>query len=270
MTVATRQGGHGEHEVAWSDDRLPLVLLVMAVAEEAADVAALVRRNPVPGAGSRRPGVARVGGCRLRLTVCGTGPRNAAAATAAAMEHDRPAVVVCAGLAGALHADLRAGDLVVATRVIDMESEGQWDCDPALVTLAGALTDRPVPSPAEGRVLITSPRIVGSAAEKARLSPRAALVDMESAAVARAAHARGIPFVAIRVVSDVADEDFPIDINRYVDARGNLQRARLAAAALCRPRGLMFLLHMRKTAMAASRTLSVFMEAFCRRLPTPS
>ena len=272
MKVATRHDGHGEPEVAWSDDRLPLVLLIMAVAEEAADSAALVRRNSGPGAGSRRGvlGTARVGGCRLRLDVCGTGPRNAAAATTAAIEQALPAVVVCAGLAGSLHADLRAGDLVVASRVVDLESEGQWECDPALVILAGALTSCAAPSPTEGRVLITSPRIVGSATEKARLAPRAAMVDMESAAVARVAHAHRVPFLAVRVVSDEADEDFPLDLNRYVDARGNLQRARLAAAALCRPRGLGFLLRMRKTAMAASRTLSVFMEAFCHRLPAPS
>ena len=120
------------------------------------------------------------------------------------------------------------------------------------------------------RVLLTSPRIVGSAREKADLAARAAMVDMESAAVARAARTHAIPFLAVRVVSDAADEDFPLDLNRYVDAGGNLQRARLAVAALCRPRGLGFLLRMRKMALAASQSLSTFMEKFCERLPVPS
>jgi len=63
----------------------------------------------------------------------------------------------------------------------------------------------------------------------------AAAVDMESAALSKKAAEWGVPFYAIRAVSDRAEEDMPLDFNTYRDAAGRFSRARIALAALARP-----------------------------------
>ena len=68
-----------------------------------------------------------------------------------------------------------------------------------------------------------------------RVSTGAAVVEMESAAVARKARQWAVPFGCIRVVSDAAGEDLPLDFNLYRDADGRFERTRIALAALGRP-----------------------------------
>jgi hypothetical protein len=58
---------------------------------------------------------------------------------------------------------------------------------------------------------------------------------MESAAVAAKARELGLPFHCIKVVSDTAREDMPLDFNLYRDAAGRFSRSRIAFAALGHP-----------------------------------
>jgi hypothetical protein len=68
-----------------------------------------------------------------------------------------------------------------------------------------------------------------------RASTGAIAVEMESAAVERAAAAREIPFYCIRSVSDTAQDDMPIDFNAYRDPDGRFSRGRIAMAAAAHP-----------------------------------
>lgn len=68
-----------------------------------------------------------------------------------------------------------------------------------------------------------------------RASTGAAVVEMESAAVAKKAQEWNVPFGCVRVVSDAAEADLPLDFNRYRDADGRFERTRIALAALGRP-----------------------------------
>jgi adenosylhomocysteine nucleosidase len=80
-------------------------------------------------------------------------------------------------------------------------------------------------------------RVVFSAEEKRRLrdSTGAAVVEMESCAVAEKARQWGVPFRCVRVVSDEAGGDLPLDFNLYRDGDGRFQLVRIALAALRRP-----------------------------------
>jgi adenosylhomocysteine nucleosidase len=84
-------------------------------------------------------------------------------------------------------------------------------------------------------------RVVVSAEEKRALRQKtgAAAVEMEAAAVARTAAQWGIPFRCVRVVSDIAAEDLPLDFNLYRDAAGRFSRTRIALAAMLRPFSVM-------------------------------
>jgi len=68
-----------------------------------------------------------------------------------------------------------------------------------------------------------------------RAATGAAVVEMESAAVAQKAREWDVPFGCVRAVSDAAGEDLPLDFNLYRDADGRFERTRIALAALGRP-----------------------------------
>ena len=80
-------------------------------------------------------------------------------------------------------------------------------------------------------------RVAVTREEKHRLREQtgAAAVEMEAAAVAKRAAEWGVPFHCVRAVSDTAEEDMPLDFNRYRDADGRFSRTRIALAALARP-----------------------------------
>jgi adenosylhomocysteine nucleosidase len=71
----------------------------------------------------------------------------------------------------------------------------------------------------------------------------ASLVDMEAAAVAQAARARGIPFYCWKAVTDIATEDLP-DFNYFLDQEKQLRTRQVAAYALTHPRYVAPLLRM--------------------------
>ena len=125
----------------------------------------------------------------IDIRITGIGPAAAAKAVAGALGGPPPALVVMAGFGGALRGGLAVGDVVTPAEVVD-EHGGRWAC-------AGG---------GEGR-LLTAADIAATPAAKRELGERHAadVVDMESAAVAEACRAAGVPFRAVRVISDTVD-----------------------------------------------------------------
>jgi adenosylhomocysteine nucleosidase len=59
-------------------------------------------------------------------------------------------------------------------------------------------------------------------------------VDMEAASVAAVARAQGIPFMAVKAISD--EYDFPVpDLDSFVDADGRFKTGRFVLHAITRP-----------------------------------
>jgi adenosylhomocysteine nucleosidase len=148
---------------------------------------------------------------RLLLIANGPGPRLVERALEQKHHVDR---ILSIGFCGALDPALRIGDIVVSGEV---------------PTGLGA-------SFVQGDV-ISVDRVAFTAREKCdlRRATGAAVVEMESAAVAQKAREWDVPFGCVRVVSDIAGEDLPLDFNRYRDADGRFERTRIALAALGRP-----------------------------------
>jgi len=112
--------------------------------------------------------------------------------------------LISIGIAGALAPDLRPGDWLVATAVLD--GEESFPTDPAWTARLAAR----LPGATSG-LLLGSDGMVAEAAEKAALHRRtgAAAVDMESHIAARVARRHGLAFAAARVVSDAAHRSLP-------------------------------------------------------------
>lgn len=135
------------------------------------------------------------------------------------VQREGVSAIISTGYCGALDPKLRVGDIVVSD-------------DTQFTAVDQAC--------ARGNVL-TRDRVAVTAAEKRALRGQtgAIAVDMESSAVKDRAEALGVPYACIRVVSDTAEEDMPLDFNRYRSADGRFSRGRIALAAMARPFSVM-------------------------------
>jgi adenosylhomocysteine nucleosidase len=148
----------------------------------------------------------------------GIGPKRSAGRLRRALACLQPARVLCIGYCGALDPSLHVGDLVIAgsasllafgehPTLQELVVERRWElsfCDELLRHAAAAGLR------ASSGGLVTSSRVVGDPAQKRHLHQRfeACAVDMETAALAGAAAAAGVPFGCIRAVSDSATDSF--------------------------------------------------------------
>ncbi len=150
----------------------------------------------------------------LAVIRCGPGKVAAAAATQAAIQYLDPLVIVSFGVAGSPDLSTEIGTMVVATTVVDVALEELGDLPveiPARFDSSPALRDAflSVPGGVQGLVLCWE----GQVASPSNRPPATAVdgepvaVDWESAAVAQVAQMWGIPWVALKVVSDHGEHD---------------------------------------------------------------
>lgn len=197
----------------------------------------------------------------VHAAATGEGPRRAARRAAELCDIHRPAVLVGAGVAGALSADLAFGEILVARRVCDADGDAPSP-DAVLADRAAA-----IPGAREASIF-SSDRMLVAARERSALAARIrddpAAVDMESAAWARAASARGIPYVVVRAVSETADVDLPDYLLRCYDADAGIRRSRVILHALARPASLPSLLAMRRRMRESGERLAAFVHHFLK------
>jgi adenosylhomocysteine nucleosidase len=108
-----------------------------------------------------------------------------------------PRFFLSAGYSGALREGLQVGDVILAKEFADQGGN---------IYPASWLPQRVTSTLSSGR-LLTLDRLTGDPKEKHHLGQQfgAVAVDMESAAVAKVCASRGIPFGAVRVISDDVD-----------------------------------------------------------------
>jgi len=187
---------------------------------------------------------ARLNGKPVLVVANGPGPALAGRAVDVAMEHRKLEGLVSTGFCGALDPALHPSDIFVATEVLIPQRESV-----SALTAGVARTGK----------LLSIDRVVSTAGEKAELRKTGAdAVEMEAAAVASRALERGIPFYAIRVVTDTAAESFPLDFNHMRDAQGRFSRAKILAAAFRHPAVFPDLLRLNRTSKLAAQALGDF------------
>jgi hopanoid-associated phosphorylase len=175
------------------------------------------------------------------------------------------ACLVSFGIAGALAPGLRPGSVIVSGEIV---AEGRrWQVEPAF-RLRIARLAREIGA-AEG-VVYGAETVVATAVAKARVwaATGALVVDLESAVVARAAQARGIPFVVVRAVADPASRSLPHAATIPLGANGKPELPRILASTLRRPHqiaGLIGVARETRRALAAlvapARALGAFVAA---------
>lgn len=156
---------------------------------------------------------------RAVVVAGGMGTQRATLAVAAAMSAASIDLLVSAGLAGACDGHLRAGEVAEAHLVVDTAAGERWMSD------------------ASGGVTLATGASIADVQEKARLAATygAAMVDMEAAAIARMAIAHGLPFRAIKAISDDADFELPA-LARFAGKHGTFRTGAFALHTALRPK----------------------------------
>ncbi len=227
------------------------VLVVGALREE---IRALVRRLDA----RRRLGPDLVAGRLRRRTVAVAATGDGAPAAREGMERILDAVsptrIVLVGFAGGLAPALERGALLVARAV--RNEDGRWEADAAWSDAVASALGAPAGLLASAKTLAADPR-----AKRALAGATGAwAVDLETAAWAAVAARVARPWIALRVVFDAWDEAVPRAVLEAADPTGRVDRRRLLASALLRPRRLPALVRAGRLAAAFSRRLADAVE----------
>jgi len=234
-----------------------MVLVVFALPEESREFRRAIRAVREPWSGWRGDiAPSWRGNCAdlaVRVAHCGVGPVAAAHAAERLLAEDLPDFVVIAGFAGALAPHLATGDVVL----------GESVSDPALLQHMLKIGFAASPYVFVG-ALVSVPLPVETVAAKAALAAQGGLaVDMETAEFSRACRAAGVPVVAVRAISDRADEPLPVPFAVWFDiARQRPRVLALLAFLLVHPRRIPAFARFVRGLRPARRRLSLFLRVW--------
>jgi len=180
----------------------------------------------------------------VNLLLTGIGRDNARRTFLAQLEQLTPARVFTCGFAGGLNPAPTVGDVLFTTSDPDLTAK--------LLTANASL----------GK-FFCAPRIATTAQEKSNLrqATSADAVEMESEVIQDLCRERKIPCATVRVISDAANEDLPLDFNQLSKSDLSLDYGKLAWAIARSPGKLPALLRLQKnTGLAAERLAAVLAQ----------
>jgi len=195
------------------------------------------------------------GGRRYRLfengeaaLVCGgIGAEAARRATEAVILEVNPVRVISAGFAGALDASLEVGNVFEPRTIINASDGARTDVGSGL------------------GILVSSTTMAGKEQKiRFRKAYGASAVDMEAAAVAQGAEARGVEFGALKAISDAADFSLP-GLERFVAGDGTFRAVKFACHVALRPWLWATTIALARNSSEASRSLCGALASYLDR-----
>jgi adenosylhomocysteine nucleosidase len=200
-----------------------MILVCFAMPEEAAPFTKRVRNSN-----------------EIQVLVTGIGRENAGGAVCTTLATTKPSMVLTCGYAGGLNPVLKSGDAAFS--------------DDA----ASGLRPRLLAAGAREARFHCVDHIVVTATEKRLLREATAAdaVEMESGVIREICREQGVPAATVRVISDAAGEDLPLDFNRLMTADRKMDYARLAGAILKSPGRIPALLRLQSQTRRAGEELA--------------
>ncbi len=189
-----------------------------------------------------------------RVVVTGMGSQNATQAIQAALKEWRPRSVITAGFAGGLNPVLHRGTVV-------------HDPDDELRIAEELKRLGAVPG-----TFHCARRIAVTTADKAGLWQQtgADAVEMESSIIRAACREAGVPSATVRVISDAAGDDLPLDFNALMTADVRINWWQFARTIAGRPSLIGRLMEFQRQTRNAARALGRVLQAVVQRPPVRS
>lgn len=225
--------------------------IVAAMHQELAAVLALLPDEQKQSAGGRDYWVGHLHGQEVVAVLSRIGKVAAATTATALIERFQVDRIVFTGVAGGIAAGVNRGDVVVADSFLQHDLDAsplfpryevplygtdRFGTDPELTQGLAAAVGRALHGTRVHRGLVISgDRFVSSAAESQLLQralPEALAVEMEGAAFAQVCRDYGVPFAAVRTVSDRADDEAHGDFLSFIDEVASRHSAAIVEAFL--------------------------------------
>ncbi|ELY4869630.1 5'-methylthioadenosine/S-adenosylhomocysteine nucleosidase [Cronobacter sakazakii] len=172
-------------------------------------------------------------GVDVALLKSGIGKVSAAMGATLLLEHCKPEVIINTGSAGGLAPSLKVGDIVVSDEVRYHDADvtafgyeyGQmagcpaaFKADEKLIAAAQETIEKLNLHAVRGLVVSGDAFINGSVnlAKIRHNFPQAIAVEMEATAIGHVCHNFGVPFVVVRAISDVADQQSHLSFEEFL------------------------------------------------------
>ncbi|MGD0351809.1 MAG: hypothetical protein ABSB84_16050 [Verrucomicrobiota bacterium] len=171
-----------------------------------------------------------------------------------------PTLVLTCGFAGGLNPELKLGDVVFELPDSELRTPPVLRSSAATEGGNSELHQKLLAAGAKFAKLFCANRIATTVAEKKKMrdATGADAVEMESAAIHAVCRECGIPCATVRVISDTANEDLPLDFNTLAKSDLSLNYGKLALAIAKSPAKVGALLKLQKnTRFAAERLAAV-------------
>jgi adenosylhomocysteine nucleosidase len=210
----------------------------------------------------------------ILLVRSGMGPENAAAAARSLIAAARPELIINFGFAGGVTSGTGVGDVVVADRIL-LFKERIFSEQPGIAVektdaLAGVL-DRDF----QGKGLqirrgtFITPGQIMSKQEMPPLLPPVTVnpvLEMETAPVAQAAHEGNVPLIAIRAITDGAEEELGFTIGEFTDGKMNIRLDKVLLTVLKKPWIVPQLLRLARNSRIAGENLAAALAVLLEAL----
>lgn len=204
-------------------------------------------------------------GADVVLIESGMGPAHAQRATEALISAARPGLILNFGLCGGVQPGLAVGELVLAERVLWLEQgrlTQEAQPEPELVGVVGEACTSAGLQPKRGS-FVTAAAIMNKKEVARSLGGGTAhpVLEMETAAVLRAARLEGVPFLALRCVSDAHDEELGFSLEEFCDSELRVSPLRVLGCISRKPWIIPQLLRLSGNTKKASEKLALGVEA---------
>jgi adenosylhomocysteine nucleosidase len=194
----------------------------------------------------------------VSILITGIGRKNAGKSVRESLATNSPELVLTCGFAGGLNPELKIGEVVF--ELTDRRGEFHEPQTKKKIrdSQSSPLREKLLAAGAKPAKFFCADRIATTVDEKRKLRAEtgADAVELESGAIHAICRERGIPCATVRVISDTANEDLPLDFNRLSKPDMNLDYGKLAWAIAKSPGKIGALLKLQKQARFAAERLA--------------
>jgi nucleoside phosphorylase len=197
------------------------------------------------------------------ILITGIGRRNAEKSLREFLATNSPELVLACGFAGGLNPDLKPGDVVFEFFLRSSRRESaQTGIGNQLEPTHVGCYEQLAAAGAKPAKIFCADRITTTVAEKKKLRVEtgADAVEMESGTIHAVCRERGILCATVRVISDMANEDLPLDFNQLFKPDKSLDFGKLAWAIARSPGKIGALLKLQKRSRFAAEQLASVLE----------